>query len=237
MPSWRVRISRGKPSRLPKARCRQVLARHLRQSPLDALRHRPTFRRARPQPWACLDRCVDGILALEDGRFFRGHRFGARLAPSDGSGAGEVVFNTLAQGYQEILTDPSYVGQIVTLTRSHVGNYGVNRDDPESAAVRAAGLVVRDHHAHPSNWRADRSLDAELRDFGVPGLGAVDTRALTIHLRDFGAQRGVIADWPVASRLPLAGWPLSNTRPRTITDLAGAASARAGHKPKSAASK
>ena len=149
---------------------------------------------------------MDGILALEDGRFFRGHRFGARLAPSDGSGAGEVVFNTSAQGYQEILTDPSYVGQIVTLTSSHVGNYGVNRDDPESAAVRAAGLVVRDHHAHPSNWRADRSLDAELRDFGVPGLGAVDTRALTIHLRDFGAQRAVIADWPVASPLPLAGW-------------------------------
>ncbi|MBM4345091.1 MAG: glutamine-hydrolyzing carbamoyl-phosphate synthase small subunit [Deltaproteobacteria bacterium] len=144
---------------------------------------------------------MDGILVLEDGRWFRGHRFGAREVAS-----GEVVFNTSMQGYQEILTDPSYVGQVVVLTSSHVGNYGVNRDDPESGRVCASGLVVRDHHAHPSNWRSDRSLDDELRDHGVPGLGGVDTRALTLHLRDHGAQRGVIADWPADSDLALGGW-------------------------------
>ena len=144
---------------------------------------------------------MNGILVLEDGRWFRGQRFGA-----DGDAAGEFVFNTSMQGYQEILTDPSYVGQVVVLTSSHVGNYGVNRDDPESSRVCAAGLVVRDHHAHPSNWRADRSLHDELRDHGVAGLGGVDTRALTLHLRDHGAQRGVIAPWPMDSELTLGGW-------------------------------
>lgn len=169
---------------------------------------------------------MNGILVLEDGRWFRGHRFGA---PQEATG--EFVFNTSMQGYQEILTDPSYVGQVVVLTSSHVGNYGVNRDDPESNRVCAAGLVVRDHHAHPSNWRADRSLGDELRQFGVPGLGAVDTRALTMHLRDHGAQRGVIADWPADSGLGLGGWARHGGEPEALHDLiarAKAAPAMAG---------
>ena len=109
-------------------------------------------------------------------------------------------------GYQEILTDPSYEGQIVTLTAAQIGNYGVNSEDRESNRLRAAGLVVRDYHAVPSNWRAQNSLHTELQQGGVPGLSGVDTRALVLHLRDSGAQRGVLADWPADSELPLAGW-------------------------------
>ncbi len=144
---------------------------------------------------------MDGILVLEDGTFFLGRRFGA---PVDGGG--EVIFNTSHTGYQEILTDPSYAGQIVTLTCPHIGNYGVNADDIESPRVRAAGLVVRDHHPVPSNWRSNQSLDAWLRKIGTPGLCGVDTRALVLHIRDTGALRGHIAPLPEqCSGLPIAG--------------------------------
>ncbi|MCU0694266.1 MAG: carbamoyl phosphate synthase small subunit, partial [Polyangiaceae bacterium] len=105
---------------------------------------------------------MHGILVLEDGHFFRGDLF------SSSEGGGEVVFNTSPTGYQEILTDPSYAGQIVVLTTAHVGNYGVNRDDVESSSPRAAGLIVRDYHPTPSNWRSDRSLADYLRAASIP---------------------------------------------------------------------
>ena len=143
---------------------------------------------------------MDGVLVLEDGHYFRGQRFGGR-ADRDG----EVVFNTSLTGYQEILTDPSYAGQIVTLTYPHIGSYGVNRADPESNAVQVAGLIVRDHHPVPSNWRSDQSLDDLLAQVGAPGLSGVDTRALVLHLRERGALRGVVRDLTAAHSLPYVG--------------------------------
>ena len=166
---------------------------------------------------------MDGVLVLEDGHFFRGDLFGA--APGL-HGSGEVVFNTSLTGYQEILTDPSYEGQIVTLTYPHIGNYGVNAEDGESGRVRAAGLLVRDLHATPSSWRADGALDAWLREAGVPGLGGVDTRALTLHLRTAGALRGVIRRLDAgAGDVPLAG--LEDGERPTFGLAAGVAAARA----------
>lgn len=144
---------------------------------------------------------MDGILVLEDGRYFRGWRFGA-----DTAGSGEIVFHTAHSGYQEILTDPSYTGQVVALTCPHIGNVGVNLADVESQGVRAAALLVRDHQRHPSNWRSIQPLDAYLRDAGVPGLAGLDTRALVLHLRDAGALRGVLGVLPAGCvDLPLAG--------------------------------
>jgi len=145
---------------------------------------------------------MNGILVLEDGRFFRGGRFGASV-----SGGGEVVFNTSPTGYQEILTDPSYEGQVVTLTTSHVGNYGVNAEDVESTHPRAAGLIVRDYHPAPSNWRSDRPLGEYLQEAGIPALYGVDTRALVVHIRTAGALRGVIRDHVDSGDniLPLSG--------------------------------
>ncbi len=143
---------------------------------------------------------MNGILVLEDGSYFRGSLFGA----SECAGLGEVVFNTAMTGYQEILTDPSYQGQIVTLTYPHIGSYGINAEDVESTHVRASALIVRDLHAVPSNWRADRTLGDYLAQARVPGLTGVDTRRLTLHLRDRGAMRGVVR--PLEARgLPLAG--------------------------------
>lgn len=148
---------------------------------------------------------MNGILVLEDGSFFRGRRFGAEPATS-AAGAGEVVFNTSHTGYQEILTDPSYAGQIITLTCPHIGNTGVNGVDVESTRLRAAGLLLRDHPTPPSNWRAQQPLDAWLREAGVPGLSGLDTRALVLHLRDAGAMRGVLRVLPDdCMDLPLAG--------------------------------
>ena len=150
---------------------------------------------------------MDGILVLEDGHYFRGKLFGGR--PRTGveavAGAGEVVFNTSLTGYQEILTDPSYQGQIVTLTYPHIGNYGVNPEDAESSGLRAAGLIVRDYHPVPSNWRSNQALGDYLEAAGVPGLCGVDTRRLVLHIRDVGALRGVIRVLPDARELPIAG--------------------------------
>ncbi len=125
-----------------------------------------------------------GRLALADGSVFTGRAFGAV-----GRGirqSGEVVFNTAMTGYQEALTDPSYTGQILVMTSSMMGNYGVNREDLESKKVQVAGFVVRELTDIPSNYRSDRSLSQYLADEGVLGLFAIDTRALTRRLRTAG---------------------------------------------------
>ncbi|MDX6203227.1 MAG: carbamoyl-phosphate synthase small subunit [Frankiales bacterium] len=124
------------------------------------------------------------LLVLEDGRTFRGDAYGAV-----GETFGEAVFNTGMTGYQETLTDPSYHRQVVVMTAPHVGNTGVNDDDPESRRIWVAGYVVRDPARVPSNHRAQRSLDDELEAYGVVGISGIDTRALTRHLRDRGAMR------------------------------------------------
>ncbi|MFG2478172.1 glutamine-hydrolyzing carbamoyl-phosphate synthase small subunit [Streptomyces fagopyri] len=124
------------------------------------------------------------VLVLEDGRTFRGRAYGAV-----GVTFGEAVFSTGMTGYQETLTDPSYHRQVVVMTAPHVGNTGVNDEDPESRRIWVAGYVVRDPARVPSNWRSRRSLDEELREQGVVGISGIDTRALTRHLRERGAMR------------------------------------------------
>ena len=125
-------------------------------------------------------------LALADGTVFHGVAFGAKK-----DALGEVVFNTGMCGYQEILTDPSYAGQFVTLTPAEVGNYGINSEDIESRKLFLSGLVIGDLTA-PSNWRSEKSLDDYLKENGVPGIYGVDTRALTLHLRDHGNQKAFL---------------------------------------------
>ncbi|MBK9950554.1 MAG: glutamine-hydrolyzing carbamoyl-phosphate synthase small subunit [Candidatus Competibacteraceae bacterium] len=127
------------------------------------------------------------LLALEDGSLFRGESIGA-----DGHAQGEVVFNTSITGYQEILTDPSYCRQIVTLTYPHIGNVGSNPGDEEAARIHASGLVVRDCPPLASNWRSRQPLDQYLRERGVIALAGIDTRRLTRLLREKGAQNGCI---------------------------------------------
>ena len=127
------------------------------------------------------------VLALADGTVFRGRSFGAPVRA-----VGEVVFNTAMTGYQEILTDPSYCRQIVTLTYPHIGNYGVNPEDVEAARIHAAGLVVKDVPARLSSWRSAESLSEYLVREGVPGIAGLDTRRLTRLLRDGGAQSGCL---------------------------------------------
>ena len=131
------------------------------------------------------------LLALEDGTLFRGVAVGA-----EGCSVGEVVFNTSITGYQEILTDPSYARQIVTLTYPHIGNVGVNPEDVESRGIFASGLVVRDVPARLSNWRARQSLSDYLKEHGIIGIAGIDTRKLTRILRDHGAQRGCLMAGP-----------------------------------------
>lgn len=127
---------------------------------------------------------TQAIMVLEDGRTFRGESFGA-----EGETFGEAVFSTGMSGYQETLTDPSYHRQVVVMTAPHVGNTGMNDEDPESRRIWVAGYVVRDPARVPSSWRSVRTLDDELRDQGVVGISGVDTRALTRHLRERGAMR------------------------------------------------
>ena len=126
------------------------------------------------------------FLALADGTVFHGVAFGAAK-----DALGEVVFNTGMSGYQEILTDPSYAGQFVTLTAAEIGNYGINGADVESRALFLSGLVIGDL-TPPSNWRSEKSLDDYLKENGVPGIYGVDTRALTIHLREHGNQKAYL---------------------------------------------
>src|SRR6186997_1085830 len=124
------------------------------------------------------------MLVLEDGRTFHGDSYGA-----PGETFGEAVFSTGMSGYQETLTDPSYHRQVVVMTAPHVGNTGMNDEDPESSRIWVSGYVVRDPARRPSSWRSRRSLDDALRDQGVVGISGVDTRALTRHLRERGAMR------------------------------------------------
>jgi len=144
------------------------------------------------------------VLALEDGSVFRGTAFGA-----DATIAGECVFNTSMTGYQEIITDPSYFGQIVTMTAVQIGNYGVNLEDEEASAPRCSGLVVREISPVVSNWRSTMSLDAYLKKYGIPGISEVDTRAITKKLRVDGAMKSCLSTQPLtdAEAIKLArGW-------------------------------
>lgn len=127
----------------------------------------------------------EALLVLADGTVFEGEAIG--YLPPEGVTTGEVVFNTALTGYQEVLTDPSYAGQIVTFTYPHIGNYGANSEDTESSRVHVAGMVVRDIAAAHSSWRAQEGLDGYLRTAGVAGITEIDTRRLTRHLRNAGA--------------------------------------------------
>jgi carbamoyl-phosphate synthase small subunit len=130
----------------------------------------------------------EAILALADGTIFRGRAFGA-----EGEAAGELVFNTSMTGYQEILTDPSYHGQLVAMTYPQIGNVGVNREDVESTRPYVRGFIVREYREAPSNWRAEQSLGAYLAHWNIPGIDGIDTRALVRHLRDHGSQEAVLS--------------------------------------------
>jgi carbamoyl-phosphate synthase small subunit len=137
------------------------------------------------------------VLVLEDGRTMRGRAYGAV-----GTTFGEAVFSTGMSGYQETLTDPSYHRQVVIMTAPHIGNTGMNPEDGESSRIWVAGYVVRDPARVPSNWRATRTLDDDLRDQGIVGISGVDTRALTRHLRERGAMRVGIFSGEAAARTP-----------------------------------
>ena len=140
---------------------------------------------------------MKAILALEDGRTFAGRAFGAI-----GESSGEVVFNTSMTGYQEILTDPSYAGQIVVMTYPHIGNYGANVEDEESRRPFVEGFVAREFSEVESNWRSQEPLDAYLKRNGIVAISEVDTRAVVRHIRSQGALRGVISSVELdASRL------------------------------------
>lgn len=128
------------------------------------------------------------ILALADGTVFEGYSFGA-----EGEATGEVVFNTSMCGYQEILTDPSYKGQMVAMTCAQIGNYGVDEEDIESSRLWLDGFIVKEYCDYPSNWRSNQTLDSYLKRNKVVGIHGIDTRALTRHLRDNGAMNGVIS--------------------------------------------
>jgi carbamoyl-phosphate synthase small subunit len=141
------------------------------------------------------------VLVLGDGAIFWGRGFGAHTA--DPAAVGEVCFNTGMTGYQETLTDPSYAGQIITFTFPHIGNVGTNAEDIEAATIAARGVVVKQDVTEPSNWRAGQHLGAWLRARGIAGIAGVDTRALTVRIRDGGAPNGVLA-YPADGKFDLA---------------------------------
>ncbi|MEU5027461.1 glutamine-hydrolyzing carbamoyl-phosphate synthase small subunit [Streptomyces milbemycinicus] len=152
------------------------------------------------------------VLVLEDGRTFRGRAYGAV-----GETFGEAVFSTGMTGYQETLTDPSYHRQVVVMTAPHVGNTGVNDEDPESKRIWVSGYVVRDPARVPSNWRSRRSLDEELAAQGVVGISGIDTRALTRHLRERGAMRvGIFSGQEIADEAALLA------KVRAVPEMKGA---------------
>ena len=128
------------------------------------------------------------ILMLADGTYFEGISFGY-----EGETFGEVVFNTSMTGYQEIITDPSYCGQIVTMTYTQIGNYGINREDVESEKIQVEGFIVKEYQDYPSNYRCDSSLNKYLKEHKIVGIQGIDTRALVKHIRDYGAQQGIIS--------------------------------------------
>ena len=151
------------------------------------------------------------FLALDDGTVFHGVAFGAKK-----DALGEVVFNTGMSGYQEILTDPSYAGQFVTLTTAEVGNYGINPEDIESRGLFLSGLVIGDL-TEPSNWRSEKSLDEYLRENGIPGIYGVDTRALTLHLREHGNRKAYMCVGRAAC--PQAAAALSGRAPYQMPEF------------------
>jgi carbamoyl-phosphate synthase small subunit len=131
---------------------------------------------------------MEALLALEDGTLFRGRSF-----TGHGETVGEVVFNTSMSGYQEILTDPSYCGQLVTMTYPLIGNYGINGHDVESERIQVQALLIKEYQEFPSNWRSSRSLAAYLRASDIPGIEGIDTRALTRHIRVEGAMKAALS--------------------------------------------
>jgi carbamoyl-phosphate synthase small subunit len=137
---------------------------------------------------------MKALLALEDGRYFEGESFGAA-----GTRVGEVCFNTAMTGYQEVLTDPSYRGQIVAMTYPLIGNYGINSLDQESSSPHVRGFVIEELTAVPSNWRSEMSLDEYLREWNIPGAKGIDTRALTRHLRTRGAMKACLTTEEISS--------------------------------------
>lgn len=140
---------------------------------------------------------VEAALVLADGTLFEGEAFGA--SPDTGISSGEVVFNTVLAGYQEVLTDPSYAGQIVTFTYPHLGNYGINSEDHESRKPFLRGVIARDVPRRHSNWRSDTDLNSFLVEQGIAGIGGLDTRRLTKHIRDSGAMPGAFGTADEAS--------------------------------------
>jgi carbamoyl-phosphate synthase small subunit len=145
---------------------------------------------------------TDSLLVLADGEVFEGEAIGYRS--TDGVSSGEVVFNTVLSGYQEVITDPSYAGQIITFTYPHIGNYGVNRTDDESSRPFCRGVIVRELARRTSNWRAESSLSDQLEAWKVPGIAGIDTRRLTKHLRDAGAMPGAFGTASEADLLAAA---------------------------------
>lgn len=150
-----------------------------------------------------------GALILESGEKFEGLLFGAY----DRMGYGEAVFNTSMTGYQEILTDPSYHGQVVCMTVAHVGNTGINWEDQESARIWCSAFIVQDLAQTPSHWRSERTLDQELKQQGIPGLSGVDTRAVTLSLRRRGVERALV--------LPESLWSTAEQRFRELPRFEG----------------
>ena len=165
---------------------------------------------------------MQAILALEDGRIFRGLGYG-----HPGECQGEVVFNTSLTGYQEIATDPSYAGQIVVLTNPQIGNYGTNRADNESAKPYIEGLIVREFSAVSSNWRSEQVTDEYMERYAVPVLAEIDTRALVRHLRTHGVMRGVIST-DVSDPEALV-WKAKSIRKMDGTDLARVVSTKSNY--------
>ena len=156
------------------------------------------------------------LLALADGTVFQGISIGAA-----GFTVGEVVFNTALSGYQEILTDPSYCQQIVTLTYPHIGNYGVNEEDVEASKVHAAGLIIKDLPVRMSNFRASLTLDAYLRREGTVAIAGIDTRRLTRVLRNRGAQNGCIATFEAGTQVTQADIDAAIARAQAAPNMAG----------------
>lgn len=144
----------------------------------------------------------EALLVLADGTRFEGEVIGA--VPEDGVATGEAVFNTVLSGYQEVITDPSYAGQVIAFTYPHIGNYGVNRQDDEARRPWCRGVIVRDLVDRPSSWRAEGSLEALLVRCSVPGITGIDTRRLTRHLRDRGAMPCAFGPAPEAELIEAA---------------------------------
>jgi carbamoyl-phosphate synthase small subunit len=165
---------------------------------------------------------MQATLALEDGRIFRGHGYGA-----PGECEGEVVFNTSLTGYQEIFTDPSYAGQIVVLTNPQIGNYGTNQADNESARPYIEGLIVREFSPVSSNWRSEQVTDEYMERYSVPVLAEIDTRALVRHLRTMGVMRGVISTAESNPEVLVA--KARNIRKMDGTDLARVVSTKSSY--------